>query len=100
MSAIFHHSAAQPSQKLLKIETLKDLNNFGNPLAAADINFRWPTKEDLTRLNINEPLILKEVRTKGVQGDDLTAIQLVFQNGIESPLFDGKHPRATELSTV
>ena len=30
----------------------------------------------------------------------MTAIQLVFDNGIESPLFDAKNPRATGLTSV
>jgi len=30
----------------------------------------------------------------------MTAIQLVFENGITSPLFDGNHSRATGMTTV
>ena len=51
-------------------------------------------------MSTKEPLQLKEVRTKAAQGNPLSAIQLVFQNGIESPLFDAKGPGANEISTV
>jgi len=80
--------------------SLKDLSNFGNALTESANNFRWPTEDDLKQLNLLEPLKLKEVRTKGPQNGDLTAIQLVFQNGIESPLFDAKHSLATAITSV
>ena len=64
------------------------------------MNFRWPTQDDLKKLNLAAPLKLKEVRTNGVNKNALTAIQLVFENNIESPLFDGKNVRATGLTTV
>ena len=60
--------------------------------------FRWPTLEDLKALNLKEPLKLTEIRVKGVDST-LTAIQLVFKNGVESPLFDSKHARATRIWT-
>ena len=63
------------------------------------VNFRWPKLEDLQALNLTEPLVLAEIRVKGVVDYDLTAIQLVFQNGIESPLFDSNNANATELQT-
>ena len=60
----------------------------GLPIFGGDmihVNFRWPTQSDIDKLGLNEPLKLKEIRTK-VQKQTLRAIQFVFQNGIESPL--------------
>lgn len=66
--------AFSPSQRKLKPYILKDLKNFGDKIDFDEITFRWPTAEDLTKLGLREPLKLKKIRTKGVQGDDLTAI--------------------------
>ena len=67
---------------------LLDLSNFGHKVAKGAFNFRWPTVEDIKNMGLTEPLKLKEIRTRGAQKDSLSAIQLVFTNGVESPLFD------------
>ena len=61
---------------------LKDLPVFKHKLAAAAINFRWPKLEDLEALQLKEPLKLTAIRAKGVERGVMTAIQLIFQNGI------------------
>ena len=62
----------------------------------------WPSISELEELNLSEPLRLKEVRTKGVLNYELTAIQLVFNNGVETPWMDSKRADASceEISTV
>ena len=42
---------------------------------------------------------LKQVHTKGVEGNYLTAIRLVFEGGVETPLFDGLHKQAQVMRT-
>ena len=85
----------------MPLPKLKDLLNFGDPLTEHEANFRWPTRDKLKKLNLNGPLKLEEIRTKGVNGNFMTAIQLVFEGGIESPMFDTNHPNASnEISTV
>ena len=53
---------------------LKDIPNFGTSIHANQYNFRWPTTEDLEKLELDEPLKLKEIRTKGPQNNYMTAI--------------------------
>ena len=85
-----------------KMESLKDLLYFGSlKFPAEKVTFRWPTVEYLKMLNFNEPLKLQAVRTKASQSNFLSAIQLVYQNGIESPLFDAcRDPQAEEITTI
>ena len=61
-----------------KIRRLIDVHNFGAALTEHEENFRWPTYDDLSDLDLDEPLVLKEIRTDGIQGNAMTAIQLVF----------------------
>ena len=61
----------------------------------------WPSVSELEELNLSEPLRLKAVRTKGVLNHELTAIQLVFNNGVETEWMDSKRADAGEdYSTV
>jgi len=53
---------------------LKDLKNFGNPISNHKHNFRWPKKEDVESLGLEEPLRLVQIRTKGIKNSSLTAI--------------------------
>ena len=79
----------EPSQPLMK-----RLDNFGTKeLKDSEIDFIWPTEKDLQKMKL--PLKLKEIRTRGVTNSCLTGIQLVFHNGIESPVFDTQHENAT-----
>ena len=52
-------------------------------------NWRWPKPEDIDKLQLNEKLKLKEIRTAphGETSYELGTIQLVFQDGITSPKF-------------
>ena len=79
---------------------LLDLGNFGHKVAKGEFNFRWPTVEDIKKMGLTEPLKLKTIRTRGAQKDSLSAIQLVFTNGVESPLFDTQYAVAGPLETV
>lgn len=65
---------------------LKDLPAFKKPLDDSRITFRWPKMEDIQALQLTEPLKLTAIRVRGEHGL-ITGIQLVFKNGIESPLF-------------
>ena len=67
---------------------LKDLLVFKNPSIGEQDNFRWPNLDDLQALKLKEPLKLTAIRARGEPNSYMTAIQLVFQNGIESPLFE------------
>ena len=85
-----------------KPDSLKDLLHFGtNQFSSQLTTFRWPTAEDLKQLKIAEPLKLQAIITKSASNGlcPLTAIQLVFQNGIKSPLFDA-YPSAHEPITI
>ena len=80
---------------------LKHLPNFGSPLPDDPYNFLWPSPTDLDKLNLKDPLQLKAIRTLGVLGSGPSAIQLIFDNNIESPLIDSKNSGASEdVSTV
>ena len=68
--------------------------NFGDPRPEHANNFLWPTPGDLEQLNLSKPLRLKAIKTKGVPNVYLTAIQLVFEDGIESPMFDTRRGAA------
>ena len=92
-----------PPSYSLKTESLRDLHHFGKQAldsANAEVTFRWPTSEDLKQLELNEPLKLQAIRTKGALDNPLSAIQLVFQNGIESPIFDSQKKGADDFTTV
>mmetsp|Transcript_34835 Transcript_34835/g.45869 ORF Transcript_34835/g.45869 Transcript_34835/m.45869 type:complete len:105 (-) Transcript_34835:125-439(-) len=53
--------------------------------------FSWPSEDDLESLSLVQPLQITAVKTKGDKSSGyLSAIQLIFENGISSPLFDGK----------
>ena len=77
-----------------------DIKNFGKAIPQDPNNFRWaPTKEYLEELG--EPLRLTAIKTKGEPNDALTAMQLVFHNSLEPPIFDSGHSEAgKEFSTV
>ena len=56
--------------------------------------FRWPTEEILEGLKLRKPLKLKAIKTKGYPGGCMTAFQMIFEDGIESPMYDGGHSSA------
>ena len=82
---------ANPSSSAWK-PVLVSLPHFAAARQPAEINFRWPSEADLANLNLTEPPKLVQIRTKGVQNCPMTAIQLVFADGLVSPLFDTNHP--------
>ena len=55
-----------------------NLPYFAEYRDADSFHFKWPKVEDLQSMNLNEPLVLKEIRTKGSETNYLKAIQLVF----------------------
>ena len=63
------------------------------------ISFRWPTLEDLEKMNLTAPPKLTQIVTTGSVAPDrsranrLVKIQLKFANGISSPIYDSHHPR-------
>jgi len=63
-------------------------------LPAGGHNFRWTIEDDLEKLRLTAPVHLTEIKTKGHPGSVMTAIQLCFSNGIESPMFDTNNPKA------
>ena len=57
-----------------------------------DETFRWPSRADLSDLLQDGcdsmPPRLELIKTGGTHHEGLTSIQLIFENGIKSPLFD------------
>ena len=85
MSDIFN----APKAINLKNIELNDIPNLGSLQDKKDLNLRWPTQEEFQSMLLTQPLELKAVRTKGMRKGALFAIQLVFENGIESTWLDG-----------
>lgn len=89
----------QPIRSNKPLEFLiSDMRKFGRPICDENkkkaSTFRWPTCQLMQNLKLLVPLQLKEIRTKGVPNYALTAIQLVFTNGMMTPFFDGQHSAA------
>ena len=61
-------------------------------IASFNWTYEWPTEEDLAALDVltvREDLRLMEIRYKQYEmQDELSGIQLAFQNGIETPWFE------------
>ena len=51
-----------------------------------EINFSWTAQADFERLGLEKPVKLQKLKLAGGSQQGLTAIQLVFNDGIESPL--------------
>ena len=80
---------------------LKHLPNFGSPRPEDPNNFLWPSPANLDELSLTRPLQLKAIKTMGVHGSGPSAIQLIYENGIESPMFDSKNTGAgSDVTTV
>lgn len=81
---------------------LKKLPNFGTARPENhENNFEFPSPADIERLNLTKPLRLKEIKVKGENSNPATAIQLVYEDNIESPLFDTKYTsNVNELQTI
>lgn len=61
----------------------------------------WPSDEDLLGLPVVGDWRLKEIRYRNEWNVlDLTAIQLVFANGIETPLFEASLYARDKLNTI
>ena len=70
---------------------LKKLPNFGESLQGNEKGyFEWPKLDDILEIGLSQPLKLQAIYVKWHRSDQLTAIQLVFEGGRKSPLFDGK----------
>ena len=71
---------------------LEKIPNFGKPITSNEHGFfEWPKPADIEQLGLSEPLKLKVVYAKWLNsGGDLKAIQLVFEGGYTSPMFDCK----------
>lgn len=70
--------------------SIVDLPCFSTALGPTDIKFRWPLDEDLERWDLTRPPKLKHIMTAGglVGRQSLVRIQLKFEDGVETPLFD------------
>lgn len=68
---------------------LVDLPRFGKHEAENDPHFRWPTENDLLDLNLEAPPKLIGVKSSG-SASGLASLQLLFENGIKSPVFDSQ----------
>lgn len=84
----------QPSFNLAKFST-RDLPQFSREQEASDAGFRWPTVEDLQGMKGQKAFPkLKEIRTSGTADSGLASIQLVFEDGLQSLMFDSKNNSA------
>ena len=99
--SLFVARPTTPTPQLKLTPALVSLQNFGCQLEEDHRNFEWPTDIELQKLELTEPLRLMAVKTKGFPNGDMTAIQLIFEGGVTSPMFDSKaRYRGDELSTV
>ena len=73
-------------------KNLLDLENFGSKHIEIKDNIRWTVEDELEKWQLTKPPRLTAVRTRGGgEGNScLSAMQLVFEDGHESPLFDAK----------
>lgn len=78
---------------------LKDLSLFGETNNQDDKIFRWPTADDIRNMNLSEPPKLKEILVKGTNSHGLSYMQLKFENGIESPIFDANRDDAGAIKS-
>ena len=72
---------------------------IGKPIKDKLINFKWPSDKDLVEHDFETPPKLIKVRSKGVERSELTGIQMIFSNGIESAFIDAKHPYVKDTQT-
>lgn len=90
-----------PSKFELSNYPISDLACFGNYDEPDTVAFRWPTQDDLKALNLQQPLKLREIRYSGYQtvcdGDFLASLQLIFEDGIESPVMGNKNNQAAQM---
>ena len=78
-----------PKQQVMasKFNT-RTLPLFAEQVSEDKIEFRWTIQEDYEKLNLSKLAKLQEVRLAGDGNLGLTGIQLVFTEGIASPLFE------------
>ena len=78
---------------------LQDVKNLRGDITESEHNFRWaPSMEYLEALD--EPLRLIAIKTRAMSNGLNSAIQLVFSNGLESPMYDAEHPSSGEIMTA
>jgi hypothetical protein len=66
---------------------MRELPVFGDPNAVID--FRYPKIEDLKSMPKEKPIQANELKWKYLF-HSITAIQVLFTNGVASPVFLGK----------
>ena len=54
-----------------------------------ECTFEWPTLADLKKLNLKKLPTLTEIRLRQTYTSCIGSVQLVFEGGLESPLFEG-----------
>ena len=80
-------------------KNLMDLENFGGKLPEHPHNIRWTVEDELEKWQLTKPPRITAIRTRGCN-KLLMAMQLVFEDGHESPFFDTKKEGSTEIKTV
>ena len=85
------------------LKTLRRLERFG--FKKDNIDFEWPTKADVEAdaFRKNKPIKLSGFVFKAVdtnQGRSISALQLLFSNGLRSPLFLTKGETKDDLTQV
>ena len=78
---------------------IKDLKIFCQEAESNDSDFRWTIQADLEKINLTKPPKLIEIRTSGSGNVGLSSIQLIFEDGIVSPLFDAKANDASPIQS-
>ena len=69
--------------------TLKKLKRFGSTAFRSD--FCFPEKEDLEEMDEDLPIKIATLKYKKREEKWITAIQVIYTNGVESEIFMGKH---------
>ena len=94
----FSMLSALSSEELFRCP-LRKLTLFGQASESRDIRFRWPAKGDIQSLNAFTIPKLQKIITTGNSSIGLASIQLIFDQGLQSPLFDSQAPNQSPRKT-
>ena len=62
---------------------------FGEQIGLDECTFEWPSLADLKKLNLKKLPVLKEIRLRQTYTSCIGSVQLAFDTGLCSPLFEG-----------
>ena len=59
---------------------------FGEDAGEDKVNFHWTAQEDYEKRGLKKQIKLQEIKLAGANTPGLTGIQLIFTDGIQSPV--------------